>query len=353
MNIFRISKFAVFIVFQAMVFGAQGASEIVAWGGNAAGEATGIPTPQTYFTTGMVMIADQVLSDATAISAGWSHCLALKPDGTVAGWGSPLLGEAAGSTPVPGGQSDGIVRIEGKVLNDVTAISAGRNYSLALVKDGSVVTWGKGRGNNEAPLAAPSDLTNAVYVAAGWNYGVAATSNGEVVCWGGRSVPPGLSNVVAVAAGHEAFSPILALRSDGTVAKWTTGAQEQVPAEATNVVGIAAGAGHSLALRKDGTVVGWGSNQFGEATGTPSEKFPKLGAGEVVIAGQPLRNVIAIAAGHDFSMALKQDGRLIVWGQNGFHQCDVPAGLTNVVAIAAGDHFCLALTNTSGLHSPK
>jgi alpha-tubulin suppressor-like RCC1 family protein len=43
-------------------------------------------------------------------------------------------------------------------------------------------------------------------------------------------------------------------------------------------------------------------------------------------------------------MALKTDGTVVAWGENGFHQTDVPAGLSNVVAIAAGENFGLAIT---------
>src|SRR5204863_429007 len=64
--------------------------------------------------------------------------------------------------------------------------------------------------------------------------------------------------------------------------------QTTVPAGLNDVVAVAAGGNHSLALRADGTVRAWGSNSFGQAT---------------VPAG--LSNVVAVAAGYNLSLALK------------------------------------------------
>ena len=64
---------------------------------------------------------------------------------------------------------------------------------------------------------------------------------------GQTTVPAGLSNVVAIAAGD---SHSLALKSDGTVVAWGYNGEGQttVPAGLSNVVAIAAGGYHSLAL---------------------------------------------------------------------------------------------------------
>ena len=95
----------------------------------------------------------------------------------------------------------------------------------------------------------------------------------------------------------------------------------------TNVVAIAAGSAHSLALRSDGTVVAWGDDGDGQAN---------------VPFG--LNNVVAVAAGGFNSLALKNDGSVVTWGDNSAGQSSVPVGLSNVVAIAAGYLHSLALT---------
>jgi hypothetical protein len=79
-----------------------------------------------------------------------------------------------------------------------------------------------------------------------------STGGAEVTAWGYNSsgqttVPSGLSNVVAIAAGgwHS-----LALKADGAVLGWgrNDSGQTNVPGGLSNVVAIAAGYAHSLAL---------------------------------------------------------------------------------------------------------
>ena len=99
-----------------------------------------------------------------------------------------------------------------------------------------------------------------------------------------------------------------------------------VPIGLSNVVAIAAGASHSLALKRDGTVVAWGNNDAGQ-TAVPVN----------------LNNVVAIAAGYQHSLALKQDGTVVAWGTNNLGQTGVPPGLSNVMSIAAGGTRSLAI----------
>lgn len=98
-----------------------------------------------------------------------------------------------------------------------------------------------------------------------------------------------------------------------------------MPPDLTNIVGIAAGGwfgspSHSLALRDDGTIVAWGDNYCGQIDVPPG-----------------LSNVVAIAAGDGHCMALTDEGRVVTWGVD-LGKDDITAGLSNVVAIAAGDH---------------
>jgi hypothetical protein len=91
---------------------------------------------------------------------------------------------------------------------------------------------------------------------------------------------------------------------------------------------IAAGEVHSLALRNDGTVIGWGDNSAGQTN---------------VPAG--LSNVVAIAAGSFHNLALLSNSTVVAWGNNYFGQASVPVGLSNIVAVAADASHCLALKN--------
>ncbi|HWH67822.1 MAG TPA: M6 family metalloprotease domain-containing protein, partial [Candidatus Sulfotelmatobacter sp.] len=139
------------------------------------------------------------------------------------------------------------------------------------------------------------------------------------------------TNILGIALGawHS-----LALRGDGTVMAWGDNYDGQcaVPPTLNGVMGIAAGGYHSLALKLDSTVVGWGANFNGQAT-------PPAG----------LSNVVALAAGTWHSLALRADGTVVAWGENldplgnFVGQSIVPWGLANVVAIGAGDYHSLAV----------
>jgi alpha-tubulin suppressor-like RCC1 family protein len=106
-----------------------------------------------------------------------------------------------------------------------------------------------------------------------------------------------------------------------------------------NIVAISTGMSHSLALRSDGKVVGFGDNMFGKAIGVTNE-YPYRASRQVSVGGHILNNAISIAAGRDFSLALKVDGTVTAWGKT-----SVPDGLSNVVAIAAREFNSLALKN--------
>src|SRR4051794_1297812 len=88
-----------------------------------------------------------------------------------------------------------------------------------------------------------------------------AEAGGQVVVWGsnyrGWNTPPSdLTNAIAVtASGHN-----LALKDDGTVAVWGCLGPCDPPVPLTNVVSVAAGGGFSMALNNDGTMVAWASN---------------------------------------------------------------------------------------------
>jgi len=102
----------------------------------------------------------------------------------------------------------------------------------------------------------------------------------------------------------------------------------------TNAIAVAAGDCHGLALRNDGTVVGWGLNNNGEATGVPSSGHA---SGQVTIGGIVLSNVVAIAAGFHDSFALKKDGTVVRWGGVQVYPPNIlHDGLSNITAIAAG-----------------
>ena len=121
----------------------------------------------------------------------------------------------------------------------------------------------------------------------------------------------------------------------GTVVGWGANYARQAspPSGLNNVVAIAAGETYSLALKSDGTVVGWGG--YG---------YSNYG---MVSPPEGLNSVVAITAGYYHSLALKSDGTVVGWGGYGVYNFGMvvfpPEGLNSVVAIAAGYYHNLAL----------
>jgi hypothetical protein len=171
-------------------------------------------------------------------------------------------------------------------LAGVKAISAGTGESLALLNNGTVMTWGF--------------------------FDTEATPGHN------RPVPmEGLSGVKAVSA-SELHN--LALLDNGTVVSWGvpgctcdaqpgTGANTPVAMKGlSNVVAISANQYLDLALLKNGTVMEW-------SVSSPV----RIGDGSDAVFGKPrlvkgLSRVVAISAGAYFGTALLSDGSVRIWG---------------------------------------
>ncbi|HLP78353.1 MAG TPA: hypothetical protein VK327_15720, partial [Candidatus Paceibacterota bacterium] len=253
------------------------------------------------------------LTNVSAISAGEDFSVALRNNGTVFVWGWNAFSKLS----VPAG------------LGDVVAVSAGGMHGSALRSDGSLVDWGDPFFDSSANV--PPDLFNVIQTSAGDEFNIALKNDQTFVVWGDNflgplNVAPELTNnTVSVAAGQYHG---LALRQNGTVASWgyNTSGQTNVPAGLSNVVAVAAGYAFSLALLRDGSIVSWGSSG---ATNIPAEAT----------------NLVSIAAGRNHALALKPDGTVIAWGVGSAGQTSVPFWLTNVVAISGGSTHSLALLN--------
>jgi alpha-tubulin suppressor-like RCC1 family protein len=276
-----------------------------------------------------------------AISAGEGHSLALLKNGTVIEWGSDANGESV----VPNN------------LTDVVNVSAGWGYSVAVKKDGSVVAWGCSRdlkNVDPSPCNTPSNLTNVKSISTSYSGCVLALKNdGTVVAWGRNSsycaVPKGLKNVTAVSAGDIRS---LVLKDDGSVVAWGD-YQGKIPINHKRYVGIAQDYGNILLLREDGKI----DNFLGASTYHPDlSNVSAISAGlygscyfvalfengsvtnwwcekdmgwamtpRLKTTGKNLTNITTISQGGFYTLALKNNGKMVIWGNCGWsHNCTVP-----------------------------
>jgi alpha-tubulin suppressor-like RCC1 family protein len=314
-----------------------------AWGNNTGGQ---LGSEALSFGNSSVPLQVTGLDNVTFVAAGGDHSLAVTSDGTVWAWGTNNNGQLGDGTTI---DRSAPVRVNGltNVPGGVKAVAAGLQYSVALKNDGTVWAWGTndvgqlGDGtttNRTAPVQV-SGLSGVTALVAGTGHALALKNDGSVWAWGAnnmgqlgdstttdRSTPVqvtgGMANVRALAAG---LVHSLAAKNDGTV--WAWGGNEagqlgdgtitnhstpiQVGGGLTGVVSLAAGSYHSLAVKNDGTVWAWGSNglgQLGDGT-TTNHSLPIQVSGGMTATRE-------VAAGDQYSLALKSDGSVWAWGSN-------------------------------------
>jgi alpha-tubulin suppressor-like RCC1 family protein len=132
---------------------------VVAWGSNNHGQLGDYidSGPQTCelgpCSKVAVWVAGARKAPVVDLAAGGDHNLALLEDHTVVAWGANEFGQLGDGTT---GDKFEMVPVKG-LSNDVVAIAAGEDHSLALLSDGTVMAWGSnaegqlGNGNSTGP----------------------------------------------------------------------------------------------------------------------------------------------------------------------------------------------------------
>lgn len=188
----------------------------------------------------------------------------------------------------------------------VQSISVGTYHTLALLSDGTVMSWGR---NTSAQL------------------GVGATGNRNYASAVMETSVQPLTDVAAVSA---AAQHSLALKKDGTVYSWGNNGMGQLGRTGTTnragrisgfngkkIVQISTSDSHSLALDEDGNVWGWGLNMYGETgSGSTAEFTVNTPVQSKASASEALGNIVAVAAGQYHSLALTESGEVLAWGMN-------------------------------------
>jgi len=289
--------------------------DVYAWGNNNQCETW-------MWGAGVPVLQEPLPPGAVEVVGGSLHTMALMSDGTVYAWGHNYYGQLGVHS-----NDDSCIPLQvhgpGDVgyLTGITKVAAGENHSLAVKEDGSLWSWGR-NWYGQLGIHSNNDHTIPYQVHGPGNVGY-------------------LTDIVDVAAGASA-NHSLALKSDGTVYAWGKGDHGQLGIHSNNdhtipyqvhgpdnvgylygITKVAAGANFSLALKSDGTVWAWGEGGHGQlgihSNNDHTIPYQVHGPGNVGY----LTDIVDVAAGQQHSLALRDDGTVWAWGANGDGQLGI------------------------------
>jgi alpha-tubulin suppressor-like RCC1 family protein len=315
---------------------------VMGWGENrngSAGDGTygAVPEPAAVCAAAAAPSATEqscpagpFLQGVTGVASGGFHSLALLADGTVRAWGANGRGQlgvgstiATSAVPAPVCTKRETPCKPENYLREVAAVAAGERYSLALLRDGTVLAWGE---NAEGELGTGSAK------------GPEGCIEGTIAC---SRVPVPVTHLAGVEALAAGDFHSLALLEDGHVMAWgantdgqlgdgttkqrnvpvavcATGQQAPCTGGLAGVRAVTAGLSTSVALLGNGTVADWGTGENGELgigtmTGPETCKSDSCATRPVLVAG--LSGVEAVASGvEDRSVIAVAGGTVFAWG---------------------------------------
>jgi len=327
-----------------------------------------IGAPGCVQALGLSTLSSCVLYDDGGLSCfGWGRCGELgdgestPPRRRV----EPVLG-LSGMRKVVGGPWGAC-----GVREDATAWCWGANSTDRFGSAGEDTLTCDERGEFFAEPIHVLDLAGVVDIDLGADHTCAVFDDGTVGCWGANDrgqlgdgtdaemsstmVPVDLANVQEIRANYRGNCALLA---DRTV--WCWGFVEGIGASATptdvgltDVTRVSTHGNTFYAVRGDGTLWAWGENGFGEL-GQGTEGGP-----EGLVQIDSLADVVDVAAGGDHACALLADGTVWCWGSNANAQIARPGdpasstpieyeGIPPAAAIYSGqEHLCIVARDGS------
>jgi len=246
------------------------------------------------------------------ITAGQEHSMALKNNGELWAWGNQEHGRL-GNGETSGNQTSP-VRIGETDLwkTSPCSISAGHSHSLGIKSDGTLWAWGYGSkgslglGNdNNQPTPqqvliqgkSPEEQPTWRYVSAGGgeygSHSAAITTNGELYVWGKNHI-----GQVGNSTQTDQYYPVQIMPD-------------------TTLKGVVAAWDFTIAMSTDGEIFSWGSNQYGQfgqqlSPGSIGSKSP----GQMMKDSGLVWHSVSMASGSDHVAAITEDGHLYLFGRN-------------------------------------
>jgi len=239
------------------------------------------------------------------------------------------------------------------------SIACGDYHSVALHRDGSLVTWGH---NTHSQLEGSPRRSGYIAIACGKHHSVALRKDGSIASWGGmhrqqRNIPTG-KDFTLIACG---YYHSVALRKDGSLVTWGGAEIYTNHPPPDDYVSIACGSAHFVALRRDGTIVQWGDDKLGQTKNfPPPDQYVTISCGidnssaiskdgRLFIWGNPTfisgyKDHIAIESTWDYSISLRKNGGIVTWGyRDDYYRSYETSGRKQYIAVACGFYKCMAL----------
>ncbi|MCL2399615.1 MAG: hypothetical protein FWC91_07740 [Defluviitaleaceae bacterium] len=238
----------------------------------------------------------KIMDSVVSVSAGSSHAMAIRSDGSLWAWGSNIFGQLGDGTAETR-------RYPIKIMDSVAYVSTRGSHTMAIKTDGSLWAWGGNRdgqlgdGTTESRRSPVKVMDSVVYVSAGRNHTMAIRTDGSLWAWGWN------------AEGQ---------LGDGT-RNCTTEARPNPVKIMDSVASVSAGLYHTLAIKTDGSLWAWGSNwrgQIGDGTYSTHDENRNIIDNSRHSPVKVMDSVMAASAGNSHTMAITTDGNLWAWGSN-------------------------------------
>jgi alpha-tubulin suppressor-like RCC1 family protein len=291
----------------------------------------------------LVLLNTQIKAQCwKTMSAGTSHFIAIKTDGTLWAWGLNNYGQLGDGT-----YDNKSIPVQIGIETDWQKISAGNNHNLVIKNDGSLWSWGQ---NDEGQLGVgtfinkntPTQIgteNNWLSISTGYAHNIAVKKDGTLWAWGlngngqlglgdmsNHNVPSKVGMSIdwqnAICGGFNT----IAKKSDGTLWFWGRNFEGEA-GNGTNTLrevnpisifsqkymeynNISVGYMHTMVVKPNGTLWTWGLNsdyQLGD--GTPTDKNIPTAIGSST-------NWKTVSGGTEYTVAIKTDGTLWSWGSN-------------------------------------
>ena len=260
-------------------------------------------------------------SNWKTVSSGRDHKAAIKTDGRLWLWGLGTSGQLG--TNVAQTSLNSPVQTISATTN-WKQVACGEAHTGAIKTDGTLWMWGTGgqgqMGNNAAtnrssPVQTISVGTNWKQVSCGYFSVMAIKTDGTLWGWGGATSGELGNNVATI----NRSSPV------------------QTIAQGTNWKQVSCGKNYAAAVKTDGTLWLWGTNNAGH-----------LGDNTTTNRSSPVQTIAQgtnwkqVSCGYKLTTAIKTDGTLWTWGDNGVGQLGINATTSRsspVQTVAGGTNW--------------